>query len=96
MEKLVRSIRKAPLLLWLFLALTQFLGIFSSYGHWQTANLILADWRKHPSILADWIQEMEIDAAAEYRAIWLHSVLLVVFLACAAIKRGEKHAVRPC
>ncbi len=91
MERLVIWIGKVPLGLWLFLALTQLVNIFASYSHWQATLAILADWREHPRVLRDGIEHMEVLARANYREIWISVALLMVFLACAAIKRGKNH-----
>jgi hypothetical protein len=90
MEKPVTWIRKAPLSLWLFLVLTQIGGIYSSYTQWQKAVANLVDLRERPIFFREGIERMEGFARAEKREIWMHSVLLIVFLACAAIKRNKE------
>lgn len=90
MKKLVRWIRKVPLWVWLFLVVTQVGGVFVSYEHWQTSKKILADWREEPIFLRDFIVRMEGYERSDYRDIWIHATLSVVFLACTAIKRRGK------
>ena len=90
MEKLVSWIRKVPLWVWLFLVLAQVAGAFGSYEHWQTSKRILADWREDPIVLRDGIVRMEGLERSDYRDIWIHATMSVVFLACAALKRREK------
>lgn len=90
MNKLVRWIRKVPLWMWLFLVLTQVGGAFGSYEHWQTSKSILAEWREHPTFNHDGVVRMEEFERSDYRDIWIHATMSVVFLACMAMKRREK------